>query len=395
MNPPQQQQPAAAPLLTLTPTSDNWSTTSAADAPHRVIQGNPQQAAQQSANGYNNPYPTSTKTRTGNAQNDFMSLTNGLPASRESLASIFPQFAEWYPGSSYEKGDIRGPFASSWVDTIGNLDDPTQTPHWQWYTGSGQTKQNPLLSGYSAQFSDPLTKAYEEMLKSQTTLYQNQQAEMATAAAQKKLVQADTDAAVKKLTDFINGRVDKLSGPAYTDSEANVIKTRLLDPLEADRTASRQRSLENIGSRGFDPTSGIAQQMFQDVDREYDKTRSRVHGDVAYEQIQEERSREQEAQDLLKYLSQLPQAKARGDLDFVNYLNDLVSQPGEKALGTSALSADLPVQRTQLALQTLGLGGQPINSINGVMSLLNNSAQNRYLDQNNTSNFWNNIGLSF
>jgi len=342
---------------------------------------------------YNAPPPekkASGKTRTGNAQNDFMSLTNGLPATTQSLASIFPQFSEWYPGSSFEKADVTGP--GFWADTIGNVGSPNA--HWQWYTGSGQSGKN-LLSGYSPQFSDPLTKQYEQLLKSQTSLYQKQQAKMQQEAAQQAQVRAQTDAAVKRLMAFINQRVDTLQQPAYTDSESNIIKTRLLDPLEADRGASQQRALNNVGSRGFDPSSGIAQQMFQDIDREYDKSRSRVHGDVAYEQIQEQRSREQEAQELLKYLTQLPMASARGDLDFVNYLDNLVSQPGERALGTSALSADLPVQRTQLALQTLGLGGQPINSINGVMALLNNSTQNRLLNQQNNNSFWSGIGESF
>jgi hypothetical protein len=339
-------------------------------------------------------YTSIAPKRTGNPQTDFMALVNGLSPSRQTLADVFPQFAEWYPGSSFDKADIKGSWG--WADVIGNLD--SNNPKWQWYNGAGssKSKKNPALtSSYSAQFSDPLTKQYERLLAQQTDLYKRQQAEMAEEAARKQAVRAETDVAVKRLQDFLNKRVTNLEQPAYTDSEANVIKTRLLDPLEADRTATRNRTLNNIGSRGFDPTSGIAQQMFQDVDREYDKTRSRVHGDVAYEQIQEERSREQEAQELLKYLTQLPTAAARGDLDFVNYLDNLVSSRGEQALGTSALSADLPVQRTQLALQTLGLGGQPINSINGVLGLLQNSQNNRLYNNQNTSNFWRNIGMSF
>jgi hypothetical protein len=386
MNAPQ----ASAPM-TLTPTTDNWETNTA-DPVHRQVTGNLEDAAARSSNGYNPP-PTGP-TRTGNAKNDFLALTNGKPASRASLEAIFPQFAEWYPGSSFEKGDIRGPFHSGWVDTIGNLDDPSQPAHWQWLTGSGGGA-NGLQSGYAPQFNDPLTKQYEQLLQSQTSLYKQQQAKMQQEAAQQAQVRQQTAAAVEKLMAFMNTRVDKLQQPAYTDSEANVLKTRLLDPLEADRTATRSRTLNNIGSRGFDPTSGIAQQMFQDVDREYDKTRAKVHGDVAYEQIQEQRSREQEAQELMKYLTQLPQAAARGDLSFVNYLDDLVSQPGEKALGTSAMLSDLPVQRTQLALQTLGLGGQPQNSVNSVMQLLQNAQQNRYLNQAQSSGFWDRIGQSF
>lgn len=353
---------------------------------HRQVVGDVSGAAERSANGYASP----TTSRTGNARQDWERLIAGLPPTAESVANVFPQFAEMYPGSSFDRGDIKGPWGSA--DVIGNLS--SGNGHWQWYVPKPGAAGG-LQSAYSPQFSDPLTKQYEQLLKSQTSLYQRQQAAMQEEANQKKVVRGQTDAAVARLMDFINQRVNTLQQPAYTDSEANVIKTRLLDPLEADRTASRNRSLNNIGSRGFDPTSGIAQQLLQDVDREYDKTRARVHGDVAYEQIQEQRSRDQEAQDLLKYLAQLPQASARGDLDFVNYLDTLVSQPGEKALTASSMLSDLPVQRTQLALQALGLGGQPINSVNGALSLLNNSQQNRILDNRNTSDFWKNIGLQF
>lgn len=353
------------------------------DAILRELQGDPAAAAARSSQGYN---ASTTRRGTGNAKADWMSLVSGLSPSVQSIAQVFPQFLEMYPGSSYERADIKGPWG--WFDSIADLGSGDVGKKWQTYSGSSKK------SG-STQFSDPLTRQYEQLLQSQTDLYRRQQADLDAEAKRKQATRAETDAAVKRLTDFLNKRVDSLGQPAYTDSEANVITTRMLDPLEADRDASQRRALDRISYGGYLPTSGIAQQLTRDVDREYDKTRSRAHGDIAYEQIQEERSREQETQDLLKYLAQLPEASARGDLDFVNYLNDVVARPGEKALTSSALLSDLPVQRAQLAMQALGLGGQPINSVNGALSLLNNSQQNRLYDNRNTSSFWQNIGLSF
>lgn len=380
----------------LTPSGPGFQPVNAPDV-HRQVTGDPAAAASRSANGYNPPTQTPGRTRTGNPQTDFMALVNGMAPNRASLESVFPTFSEWYPGSTFENADIRGPWTNNWVDTIGNADSTTQPAHWQWLTGSGggAGAGGGLQSGYSPQFSDPLTRQYEQLLQTQTRLYQSQQAAMQQEAARQGQVRQQTAAAVDKLTAFMNQRVDRLQQPAYTDSEANIIKTRLLDPLEADRDASQKRTLNNVGARGFDPTSGIAQSMFQDVNREYDKTRSRVHGDVAYEQIQEQRSREQEAQELMQYLTQLPQAAARGDLGFVDYLHNLVSQPGQQALGTSALLSDLPIQRTQLALQALGLGGQPQSGVNGVLGLMQNSQTNRALNQQQSSDFWRQIGLSF
>src|SRR5688572_9415322 len=100
------------------------------------------------------------------------------------------------------------------------------------------------------------------------------------------------------------------------------------------------------------------------VNRGYDETRAGAQNELAYKQIEEQRSRDQEKQKLLQYAAEAPQAAARGDLSFVQYLNQLINEPGQNALASSALLSDLPVQRTNLAAQVLGLGGQPNQSIN-------------------------------
>src|SRR5687767_5946506 len=83
----------------------------------RQVSGNPQQAAERSANGYGGVPTTSTpsRTKTGNARQDWMSLVQGLPANTQSIAQAFPQFEQWYPGSSFEKADLKGPWG--WADT--------------------------------------------------------------------------------------------------------------------------------------------------------------------------------------------------------------------------------------------------------------------------------------
>lgn len=246
-----------------------------------------------------------------------------------------------------------------------------------------------------SQFTDPLTRQYEALLQQQTALYQQQQQRMQAEAAQQEAVRAQTADAVKRLTEYMNQRVSKLQQPAYTGTEQEVLRTQMLDPLERDRQATRSRALDNIGSRGFDPSSGIAQELLGQVDRGYNETRAKAQGDIAYRQIQEERSREQEAEQLLKYLTQLPNAAARGDLDFVSYLDSLVNQPGQQALATSSMLADLPVQRTQLGIQALGLGGQPQSGVPSALALLQNAQNQRLFNQGNQADFWKSIGLNF
>ena len=246
-----------------------------------------------------------------------------------------------------------------------------------------------------SQFTDPLTKQYEALLQQQTALYQQQQQQIQEETARKQGTRAQTDAAVKQLLEYVNQRVGKLQQPAYTGREQEILRTQYLDPIERDRQATRSRALDNIGSRGFDPSSGIAQDLLNQVDRGYDTQRASAQGEMAYKQINEERSRQQEAQELLKYAAGVPDAAARGDLSFLNYLNQLSNEPGQNALATSSMLADLPVQRTQLGMQALGLGGQPQSGVSGALALLQNAQMQRMYQQQQQGNFWQSIGQSF
>ena len=252
-----------------------------------------------------------------------------------------------------------------------------------------------LASAYHGVFNDPLTKQYEQLLQQQMGLYQQQQAAMqqqAQEAAQRRAATAD---AVKRLTEYTNQRVQRLQAPAYTGSEQEVLRTQLLDPLERDRTAAQKRALEQIGARGMDPSSGIAQQLLQDVNRAFDEQRTRSQGTIASRQIEEQRSREQEAQQLLQYLAQLPDATARGDLDFVNYTQGLINQPGAQTLTTGQLLADLPTKRLNDALATLGMSPSMSGAGSNSIQLLQQLQNQRYMQQRQWADYFGRIGQSF
>lgn len=252
-----------------------------------------------------------------------------------------------------------------------------------------------LSGAYQGVFSDPLTKQYEQLLQAQMALYQQQQQQMQEQARQAAERRAATAAAVERLTGYTNQRVAKLQAPAYTGAEQEVLRTQLLDPMERDRTAANKRALEQIGARGFDPTSGIAQQLLQDVNRAYDEQRTRAQGTIATRQIEEQRSRDQEAQQLLQYLAMLPDATARGDLDFVNYTQNLINQPGQQAMSVSQLLADLPTKRLNDALATLGVAPSMSGANTSAIQLLQQAQQQRYMQQQQAAQYWNSIGRSF
>lgn len=256
-------------------------------------------------------------------------------------------------------------------------------------------RNNPTPSPWSPTFNDAPTRQYEELIQAQLALYQAQLAEMQQAAAAAKARRAATGPAADRLTGYINERVGKLQGPAYTGAEGEVIRTQFLDPLERDRSAAQKRALEQISARGMRPESGIANQLMLDVNRAFDEQRTRGQGTIASRQIEEQRSREQEAQSLLQYLVQLPDAVARGDLDFVNYTQSLISQPGQQSLTVAQLLADLPRERLNDALATLGLAPSMGGNSATLLSLLNNQQSQRYLQNAVTSNAWANVGRSF
>lgn len=356
-------------------------------------------------NPYNTPAPTpapAARQRGSSPRDIIQSFFGELPAAGTSLRPI----VDYLNQNGYQASimDHRGVPSDDKITVNGQeydliYDVGSPRARWQISSGGGGTAAsksgvNGLLSSYAGQFTDPLTAQYEKLLSSQTSLYQQQQAQMQREAAQKQAVRAQTDEAVKKLLAYVNQRTTQLQGPAYTGREQEILRTQMLDPIERDRTASRSRALDNIGSRGFDPSSGIAQDLLNQVDRGYDTERAGAQSELAYKQIMEERSRQQEAQQLLQYAAQLPEASARGDLSFVQYLNDMINQPGQNALATQALLADLPVQRTQLGAQILGLGGQPQSSVPNVMSLLNNAQQNRYMNQQQYANYFGNLGFA-
>jgi hypothetical protein len=270
------------------------------------------------------------------------------------------------------------------------------------------------------QFLGPLAQQQQQLIQSQQAQYAAQLKaleEAAAAAAQKR---AATGAAVDRLSGFINQRVSKLQGPAYTGTEQEILRTQLLDPMERDRAAAQKRAYERVASKGYELDSGVAQQLFQDVDREFNQQRTSAQGALAQRQIEEQRSREQEAQQLLQYLAGLPDAQARGDLEYVTYvqnllnqprqaslatgqaggtgvaqLMDLPSQPGMQSLSMAELLASLPTQRMNDALNALGVGPSPAGVSNSVIQLLQQQQQQRAMQQAQAAQYWSNIGRSF
>lgn len=341
---------------------------------------------------------------------------------------------------------------------------------------------------------NPLIQNQQQLFQQQRAQYEAQQRQLEEAARQAELRRGSTGQAADRLTQFINQRVaglqqpdpaaaeverllgflgqraTKLQGPAYTGTEQEVLRTQLLDPIERDRQAARKRALQTISSRGYELDSGVAQQLLLEVDRAFNEQRTSAQGALSQRQIEEQRSREQEAQtildylpqvkrgqaeqqrgreqeaqQLLQYLSGMPDAIARGDLEYVTYvqsllnqprqasaaagmaggtsiaqlqnllnqprqaallsnvaggtsvaqLMDLMNRPGTQAMSTGQILADLPTKRLNDALATLGMSPSMSGAGSNSIQLLQQLQNQRNMQQGQWADYFGRIGQSF
>lgn len=211
-------------------------------------------------------------------------------------------------------------------------------------------------SSYTSQFSDPSTQQYEGYLTTQINALEAQRAAQARAQGGFRDQQAAAQQSTDRLLKFLRERAGELQGPAYTGTEAEVLRTQLLDPIERDRTAANQRALQSIGARGLEPTSGIALQLQNEVNQGFDQRRAAAQGNLAYRTINEQRSREQEAQALMGMIPQIQRAAASGDLQFLQMLDDALNRPRQQGLNLSQILYRLPAQAQTDALAAMGMG---------------------------------------
>ena len=138
------------------------------------------------------------------------------------------------------------------------------------------------------------------------------------------------------------------------------------------------------------------------------------------EQLDLQSDREQEAIALQQLRAAIPLLVAQGDLGFLQSLNAFVAQPGTGALTTqnlladlaqrtrseeaarrgegislASMLADLPSQRLQDALATLGIGPSASGVTGSALSLLQNTQGQRALDQSNSAAYWYQLAQAF
>ena len=129
--------------------------------------------------------------------------------------------------------------------------------------GSGGPSQS--LGFDQAQFDDPITRIIEQFARMRA---------QERASPSQGSGQALLEEALKNIS-------QQFQSGGYTPAEQEIYQTQSLDPLERLRTARKQQVMQQLATRGIPMTSGVAQQMLQDVDRQFDAQRTTTQANLA------------------------------------------------------------------------------------------------------------------
>lgn len=147
--------------------------------------------------------------------------------------------------------------------------------------------------------------------------------------------------------------IDTLKGPVYSAQDESIIKGSAMDTIERDRTATKQRWLEEVGRRGFNPSSGVALAGIQRIEDQFNQYRTTVEAEFARKAIDQTRLQRQQ---VLGTAGQLA-ASEEGRLD----------KAGTYAYMPYGLEQD--AFNRNLAL--VGAGGTPQSTLSSALALLN------------------------
>jgi len=340
----------------------------------------------------------------GNFQQWFSTLTNGKRVSPKTLKELEPTLNQYgiklgpLNGRGFTDGIILPD--GSFVDVILSATEDSGTG-WGWITGGGG---NSSLNMPGGQYSDQYTALLEMMLK-QRMQSLNQPVNDPNRAMYEMMLKSRADALggantqVDQLMKYLQERFTDLKGPGYTGAENEVIRTQALDPMESDRNAAKKRVTERLSARGLSPDSGIYQQALLEVDKAFDAMRGETQGALASNELARREDRSQRAQTIGAQLVDIPNARAREQLDVFSVLEQLSqtmrSEEDARAregLGYAGVLSDLGPQRLQLALQAMGAGGSPESLGNSLFNMANLNQNAALLNRSNSGSLWSGLG---
>ncbi len=224
----------------------------------------------------------------------------------------------------------------------------TNTPGGSFTGGSGGGVGTPAFRNTSPQFTDSSQRLLEDYALDRFGQLQNPNPNSGQALYEK----------------YARELIDTLRGPVYSAGDESVIKGTAFDNIERERTATKQRWLEELSRRGIPPSSGIALNGFQHIDDQFGAARTSVEAQFARDAI--DRTRLQREQ-VVSTAGQLAGTE-------------------EGRLDKAATYANIPYALSQDAfnrnLQLVGAGGSPASQVQSALSVLSSQqAQSMYSAQ--------------
>ena len=272
---------------------------------------------------------------------------------------------------------------------------------WGWIRPTGGVGGHPVPP---SQYSDPYSSLLESLIGSRIGGLQGGYDDFArrqyeTALQDRARSLSSGNAQLDQLMGYLQERFTDLKKPGFTGAENEVIRTSALDPIEQDRSAAKQRILTEISRRGIDPKSGIAQEMLAEVDRGFDAIRGTTQTQLASTEMARREDRASRAQSIGAQLADIPDARAREQLDVFGALEKLsmLARQEDEARSREAISyggvlSDMGPQRLQLAMQAAGMGGNP-SSLGALLTQIAGMNQNASaFNQGNSNSLWSGLG---
>lgn len=193
----------------------------------------------------------------------------------------------------------------------------------------------PAFQNTSPQFDDPSMRQIEDYSLDRFRQRTNPDANSGTAIFEK----------------YARELIDTLKQPAYSPQDEAIIKTKASDAIEQERTATKQRWIEQVSAMGHTPSSGVALQGLLQIDNHFNGLRTTVESEFARDAIGATRANRLQVLDTAGQLADSEESRLR------------------EAGTYAAMPYGLQQDAFQRNLQLAGMGGSPSQLINSLLSI--------------------------
>lgn len=145
--------------------------------------------------------------------------------------------------------------------------------------------------------------------------------------------------------------INTLKGPVYSANDEAVLKGKAIDGIERERSATKQRWMEELSRRRIAPSSGIALDGILRIDEYFNQARNTFETQFAADAIQQTRQQRFQVLDTTGQLANSEESRLR------------------EALTYASIPKQLQDNAFQQGLQLVGAGGSPQSILNSALAI--------------------------